>query len=91
VARCRDDGASDCPDLTLGRRSGSGHDPEELAGDVAFQAAHDLLGRTAFCAAPGDVGAGRGIDAHPDQDDSVECAVEAPVASAVEPVPDGVP
>jgi len=90
VARCRDDGASDCPDLTLGRRSGSRHDPEELAGESHFRlrmislVVRPSARRRATWAR---VAGSTRIQTRT----TVWSAVEAPVASAVEPVPDGVP
>ena len=63
--------------------------PVELAGDVALEAAADFPWRYSLGGAPGDVGAGPGAAAHPDQRDGVDGAAEGPVAAAVEPVPDG--
>src|SRR4051794_32273044 len=61
----------------------------ELAGDVALEAAPDLLGGLAFGAAAGDVGAGGRAAAHPGGGDGVDCAVECPVAALAEPVAHG--
>ena len=79
--------------LCLSRAHGRIHRPGELsvelAGDVALEAAADFRWGLSLGGAPGDVGAGAGAAAHPDQRDGVDGAVQRPVAAAVEPVPDG--
>lgn len=62
----------------------------EVSGEVSLEAPADLAVGLAFCAAPVGVGAGFGVVDHPDHGDDVQFAAEAPVASAVEPVPGGV-
>jgi len=58
-----------------------------LAGDVAFQAAHDLAcGQTLGSAAP-DVVAGLVVAAHAGEDDLVERSVGLPVPATIEPDP----
>src|SRR3974377_2228172 len=78
-----------CLSRTYRRIHRPGELPVELAGDVALEAAADLPGGLSLGGAPGDVGAGPGAAAHPDQRDGVDGAVQGPVAAAVEPVPDG--
>jgi hypothetical protein len=63
----------------------------ELAGDVALEAAPDLLVGRAFGAAPGDVGPGGRAAAHPGGGDGVDRPVERPVTALVEPVAHGGP
>ena len=58
---------------------------ERLAGDVAFQAAHDLACGEAFCSPPPDVVAGLGVAAHPGQHDLVERSVGVPVSAMIQP------
>ena len=61
----------------------------DLAGDVAFQAAHDFFLGQAFGGAPLDVGAGRGVGAHPGDHDPPQGVAGLPVAGGVEAVPLG--
>src|SRR5258708_4449876 len=61
----------------------------DLAGDVPFEAAHDLFLGQAFGGAPFDVGAGRRVGAHPGDDDAPQGVVGLPVAGGVEAAPDG--
>ena len=63
---------------------------EDLAGDVAFEAADDLFLGQAFFGTPLHVGASTGFPAQTAQCDAVEGGVGLSVAAAVEPVPDGV-
>src|SRR6266516_2637235 len=58
----------------------------DLAGDVAFEAAHDLTFALALAGAAVDVGRGGLLVAHADEDDAVECGVGLAVAAPVEPV-----
>src|SRR5450755_1141540 len=59
----------------------------EGAGEVAFQAADDLLLGHAFLGAPVHVGAGFGVVPEPAQHDPVQGRVRVPVAAAGQPVP----
>src|SRR5829696_7296069 len=59
---------------------------EDLAGDVALQAADDLGLRQAFVGAALGVGAGAGVVAEAAKNDNVERVVGATVAAAIEPV-----
>src|SRR5215204_7576630 len=59
---------------------------EDLAGDVALQAADDLGLRQAFVGAALGVGAGAGVVAEAAKNDNVERVVGATVAAAVGPV-----
>jgi hypothetical protein len=61
---------------------------EQLAGDVADQAAFDLAVGLALGAPPLSVGAGRWVIAQPGQDDEVQGLVELAVSGSVEPNPD---
>src|SRR3712207_6246126 len=61
---------------------------EDLAGDVAFEAADDLGLGLALDRAPADVVEGRRMAAHA-RDDAVQGGVGLAVAAAVEPVPVG--
>ena len=56
----------------------------ELAGDVALEAADDLLLRLAFGGASGDVGLGSGLVGHADERDAPEGVVGLAVPAAVE-------
>ena len=56
---------------------------ERLAGDVAFQTAHDLVGRQALGSTPPDVVAGLVVAAHAGQDDLVERRVGLPVPAMI--------
>jgi hypothetical protein len=67
-----------------------GEETEDLAGDVALEDAHDLLGRSAFGSASGHIVTGCGVVAHPHQHDRGQHPVQLPVASPVQPIPDGV-
>src|SRR5665647_2612729 len=58
----------------------------DLAGDVAFEAAHDFAFALALAGAAVDVGPGRLVVAHADKDDAVERGVGLAVAAPVEPV-----
>src|SRR5665647_968288 len=58
----------------------------DLAGDVAFEAAHDLAFALALAGAAVNVGPGRLVVAHADEDDAVECGVGLAVAAPVGPV-----
>jgi hypothetical protein len=59
---------------------------EDLAGDVALQAADDLGLRQAFVSAALGVSARPCVIAEPDENDDVECIVGATVTAAIEPV-----
>ena len=63
----------------------------DLAGEVALEGASDLTQGAALGCALGDLGTGVGVHAHAGHDGHVEGAVEASVASAVDPVAHGVP
>src|SRR5699024_8516162 len=63
---------------------------EDLAADVALEAASDLSGCLALALAPLDVGAGGRIGAHPGEHDGVQRAVQPSVSTAVEAMPRGV-
>jgi hypothetical protein len=52
---------------------------ERLAGDVAFETAHDLASRESFGSAPPYVVAGLSVATHAGQDDLVERSVGLPV------------
>ena len=58
---------------------------EGLAGDVAFQAAHDLGGAHAFGPAPSHIGPGLLVAGHAGQHDAVQSGVGLTVSSPVEP------
>src|SRR6516165_8153569 len=58
----------------------------DLAGDVTLEAADDLFLSQALFAAPGDVGAGGRVGAHPGDDDPVQGVVGLAVTAGVEPV-----
>ena len=60
---------------------------EDLAGDIASDAAHDLVLGSAFGQAASEVVAG-GMAAHAHHQDDVQGTVGVAIASAVEPVPD---
>lgn len=59
---------------------------EELAGDVALQAAFDLAGALALRDSPLDVFDGLGVLAHADHHDGVQGAVELAVTETAQPV-----
>src|SRR5699024_247018 len=61
-------------------------DWEDFAGNVAFQAAHDLSFRLALCDSSFDVFAGAGLVVHPDEDDVVQGGVRLPVAATIESI-----
>ena len=58
----------------------------DLTGDVTLEAADDLFLGQALFAAPGDVGAGGRVGAHPGDHDPVQGVVGLAVAAWVEPV-----
>jgi len=60
---------------------------EDLAGNVAFQAAHDLWGVQSFGSAARHVAAGLGVVAHAGEHDAIQRGVGLAVAAAVEPIP----
>src|SRR6266540_5420516 len=62
---------------------------EDLAGDVALEAAQDLLLGLALGGAPGEVVAGGLVPAQPDDHDAVQRRVGLAVTTAVQPVADG--
>src|SRR5829696_7510841 len=68
----------------LGDQHGQG--VEDLAGDVALQAADDLGLRQAFVSAALGLGACGGVLAEAAKNDNVERVVGATVAAAIEPV-----
>jgi hypothetical protein len=72
-------------------RSGSGVQQvrENLPGDVALEAAHDLGLGLALGGAAGNVVLGGLVAAQADQGDAPQGAVRLPVAAAVQPVPVG--
>jgi hypothetical protein len=72
-----------------GHGHGGGEGAVELAGDVALEAAPDLLWCLAFGGASGDVGLGGGAAACSGHGDGVDGAVERPVSAAVESVAQG--
>ena len=63
---------------------------ERLAGDVAFQAAHDLCGAQPLGSPPSHVVAGLVVGCHAGEHDAVERSVCLPVAASVEPHPAGI-
>ncbi len=60
-----------------------------MAGDVAFQAAHDLCSVEALGSTPGHITTGVGIGAHAGEDDAVEGSVGLTVTAPVESIPVG--
>src|SRR4029453_10895901 len=60
---------------------------EDLTGDVALQAAQDLLFGLALGGAPCHVVAGGRVPAQPDDHDSVQRRVGLPVTTPVQPMP----
>src|SRR5690606_19375637 len=66
-----------------------GDDLVELAGDVAFEAADDLLLGLALLGASFHVGAGAGVPAQAAEHDPVEGGVGLAVAASVQAVPGG--
>ena len=63
----------------------------EVAGEVAFEAADRFATSLAFLDATLDVGDRRGVGAASGDEDHVQCAIELPVAAAVEAVADCLP
>src|SRR4051794_41970222 len=59
----------------------------DLAGDVAFEAADDVFLGEPVVGSSFDVGHGRRMPAHADDDDPVERGVRLSVAASVEAVP----
>ncbi len=68
-----------------GMRGGEGS--EQLSGDVALKRPHDLLSCPSFVAASGNVGAGREMGAHKDDDDGCQRSVEPSINAPIESVP----
>src|SRR5215210_261552 len=62
---------------------------EDLAGNVALEAADDLLAGLVLGCTASSVGAGGFMPPQTDDHDAVEGGVGLPVAAAVEPVADG--
>ena len=60
---------------------------KDVAGDVAFQAAHDLFLGHALGGSPFDVGAGDRVALHPVEHDGEQGVVGAAVAAPVEAMP----
>ncbi len=60
-----------------------------LAGDVTFEASHDLGGVEPFVSPPCHIPTGLLMAAHPGEDDPVEGGVGLTVSSPVEPEPGG--
>src|SRR5436309_3183529 len=79
-SRCRNRG------FVKGQR---GKDSVDLTGNVAFEAADDLLLGLALLGAPGYVGPSALVVAHAAQRDHVEGSVGIAVTVTVEPVADG--
>ena len=67
------------------------HCGPELAGEEPLQAANDLRLRLSLGDAAGDVGPGRFVVLHADDDNTVEGGVCLPVAASVESVSGGHP
>src|SRR6478735_7341936 len=63
----------------------------EVAGEVALEAAGGFAAALSFSDSTLDVVDGRSVCSASGDDDLVECAVELPVAAAVEPVADRLP
>jgi hypothetical protein len=74
---------SGCP-RSQGSVSGGAQAGVDLAGDIALEAADDLCLRQALCGAPLDVGAGRGMGAHPRDHDPPQGVIGLAVAAGVE-------
>src|SRR5690625_5108759 len=64
--------------------------PVDLAGEVTLERASDFAQGAPFCGAFLDVGAGVRVHTHAGDYRHVECAVEASVTAAVDPVAHGV-
>lgn len=79
-----------CSSSRAGGCVGGIEDPVDLAGQVAFQAAADLLGGAALGLAPLDVGTGLRVVGHSREDCDVQGPVQSPVATTIEAVADGV-
>ncbi len=77
------------PDRGSGGCHGRGEEAVQLAGDVALEAAPDLLGGLALGGAAGDVGAGIRAAAHAGVGDRMNRLVQGAVTAAVEPMPGG--
>ena len=60
-----------------------------MAGDVAFQAAHDFTGVEALGAAASDITAGLVVGGHPGDHDLIQRRVGVAVAATVDAMPDG--
>src|SRR5260221_10663267 len=67
-----------------GSVSGGAQAGIDLAGDVALEAADDLGLGQALGGAPLDVGAGRGVGAHPGDDDPPQGVIGLAIAAGVE-------
>ena len=72
------------------RRYGTVQLTIDPSGEVALEAAADLLVGAAFGAASFDVGAGGGVAAHAGDDGHVQGSVQPPVTATVETVSGGV-
>ena len=59
---------------------------EDLSGDVAFEASHDLETVELFGSTAGHVGSGFWVVAHPGENDPVQSRVGVTVTAPVEPV-----
>src|SRR5919112_1821561 len=77
-----------CLSRPLRRCHGSRELPVELAGDVALEATADLSRGLSLCSASLDVGPGSGTASYSGRGDGVDGAVQRPVTTAVEPMPD---
>ena len=62
----------------------------DASGEVAFQRTPDLASAASLLEPVLDIGAGFGVVNHADEHGGVERLVQAPVASAIEPMPGGV-
>ena len=84
----------DCPCRLGWRRFRGGVKGVELAvegpGDVALEGSADFAVTTSFLGAFSDVVPCSGVVGHPGHGNGVQGSVEAPVTTAVEPVPDSV-
>jgi len=69
-----------------GSVSGGAQAGVDLAGAIALETADDLCFRRALCGAPLDVGAGRGVGAHPRDHDPPQGVIGLAVAAGVEAV-----
>jgi len=66
------------------------HDPEDSAGDVAFQATSDLPISFAFPSTLFNVGSGFEIIGHLRQSNHVQRTIEMSITTSVETMPDSV-